>query len=201
MNLDWKILPPAEAAGIAVRVNPYLQHYALPPENSSVRMAKLPFYKSFRFYELTDAREAKPKSMFALQRTVDGESATYVMDWTNRPIYTVNESDLALDHANLADYLFFFFACVQGPYGPMTVVENLDPPERIEPAVYFRVEALRRFMPPKIVGRTVGGGYVVKAGMLFKDCIFLTKMNVGRNGFIEIVDHELMLGSLSEEAE
>lgn len=198
MNLDWKNVPPAEAVGIVATVNPYLQQYGLSPDSCAVRVTKLPFYRNFIFYELTDAREAKPKSMFALQGEADGERATYVMDWTNRPIYTVNEFDLVLDHANLAEYLFFFFACVQGPYGPMTVVENLDTPESSNPDVYYRAEVLDRFTPPKIVGRTIGGGYVVKAGMFFKDCIFLTQMNVGRNGYIQIVDHVLMIGSLAE---
>jgi hypothetical protein len=198
MKLDWRILDVAESDGVLAAINPHLAYYALDGDASAVRVAQLPFYTNFRFFELTDLRSRRPQSMFALHRA-DPTSETFVLDWTNRPIYGANERDpLHLDQENVATYLGFFFACVQGPYGPMTVVENLEPPADSPPEVYNMVDALLGFCPPKVVGRTLGGGYAVKASMLFKDCIFITRMEVGRNGFIKITDHELSLGGLTE---
>ena len=106
MNLNWRVLPRPEAARIINAVNPYLGEYALPPGTSPVREARLPFYDHYHFFELTDIRDAKPKSMFALHNPLGGEEATYVMDWTNRPIYTVNEHDpITLTQENMPDYL------------------------------------------------------------------------------------------------
>jgi hypothetical protein len=198
MQLDWRIIDGTDKDNALAAVNPYLGiYYALDSDASAVRIAQLPFYSNFRFLELTDLRPRQPKSMFALHRA-EPEGETYVLDWTNHPIYTTNERDpIRLDQQNVVTYLEFFFACVQGPYGPMTVVENLEPPADASPDVYNMADALLGFCPPKVVGRTAGGGYVIKGPMLFKDCVFMTRLEVGRNGFIRITDHELSLGGLT----
>lgn len=201
MNLNWRILPRADATRIVTAINPFLGEYALPAGSSPVRVAKLPFYENYQFYELTDIREKQPKSMFALYNPNGGEESTFVLDWSNRPIYTVNEQDpINLRQDNLSDYLGFFFACVQGPYGPMTVVEKLDPPADATEEVKAAVKEVLKMTPPRVTNfdRTTGT-FTVYAGMLFKDCIFKTKMEVGSNGLIQIVDHELAIGGLGEQ--
>ncbi len=201
MNLNWKILPRSDATRILGAVNPYLGDYALPTSNSPVRVAKLSFYANFQFYELTDIRDKQPKSMFALHNPSGGEDSTFVLDWTNRPIYTVNEHDpIDLRQDNIADYLGFFFACVQGPYGPMTVVENLEPPPDAADDVKKMVKEVLKMTPPRVAGYDrASGTFTVYAAMLFKDCVFKTKMEVAGNGLIQIVEHELALGGLTPE--
>jgi hypothetical protein len=201
MNLHWRVLPRADASRILSAVNPFLGEYSLPTGSSPVRVAKLPFYENYLFYELTDIREKQPKSMFALHNPNGGEDSTYVMDWTNRPVYTVNEHDpINLRQDNMADYLGFFFACVQGPYGPMTVVENLEPPKDADADTRQTVREVLKMAPPKVVNfDKASGTFTVYAAMLFKDCIFKTKMEVSSGGLIQIVDHELAIGGLDEE--
>ncbi len=201
MNLNWKILSRADATRVITAVNPHLGEYALPAGTSPVRVAKLSFYSNFQFYELTDIRDKQPKSMFALHNPSGSEDSTFVLDWTNRPIYTVNENDpISLRQDNLADYLGFFFACVQGPYGPMTVVENLEPPPDAAEDVKKMVKEVLKMTPPKVSNYDrASGTFTVYAAMLFKDCVFKTKMEVSSNGLIQIVEHELALGGLTPE--
>jgi hypothetical protein len=178
-----------------------LGEYALPAGTSPVRVAKLSFYSNFQFYELTDIRDKQPKSMFALHNVNAVDDATFVLDWTNRPIYTVNEQDpINLRQDNIADYLGFFFACVQGPYGPMTVVENLEPPPDAGEDVKKMVKEVLKMTPPRVAAfDRASGTFTVYAAMLFKDCVFKTKMEVSSNGLIQIVEHELALGGLTPE--
>ncbi|HVY13267.1 MAG TPA: hypothetical protein VHB73_06870, partial [Alphaproteobacteria bacterium] len=173
----------------------------LPAGTTPVRVARLPFYTNFQFYELTDIRDKQPKSMFALHNPAGGEDSTFVLDWTNRPIYTVNEQDpISLRQDNLSEYLGFFFACVQGPYGPMTVVENLEPPPGAPEDVKKMVKEVLKMTPPKVSNYDrASGTFTVYAAMLFKDCVFKTKMEVSSNGLIQIVEHELALGGLTPE--
>lgn len=201
MNINWKVLARADASKVINAINPYLGEYALPPGNSPVRMAKLPFYEHYSFYELTDIREAQPKSMFALYNPNASEDAVFVLDWTNRPIYTVNEQDpITLRQDNLSEYLGFFFACVQGPYGPMTVVENLEPPPKADAEVKKVVAEVLKMTPPRVANYDrASGTFTVYAAMLFKDCIFKTKMEVSSHGLIQIVDHELAIGGLNQD--
>jgi hypothetical protein len=201
MNLNWKILSRADATRIIAAVNPHLGEYALPAGTSPVRVAKLSFYSNFQFYELTDIRDKQPKSMFALHNVNAVDDATFVLDWTNRPIYTVNEQDpINLRQDNIADYLGFFFACVQGPYGPMTVVENLEPPPDAGEDVKKMVKEVLKMTPPRVAAfDRASGTFTVYAAMLFKDCVFKTKMEVSSNGLIQIVEHELALGGLTPE--
>ncbi len=200
MNLKWRDLPRAEGTRIITAINPFLGEYALPAGTSLVRVAKLSFYVNYQFYELVDIREQQPKSMFALHNPQGGEDSTFVLDWTNRPIYTANEHDpINLKAENIGDYVSFFFACVQGPYGPMTVVENLDTPPDAAEDVRQAIKDIMKMTPPRVtnVDRTTGT-FTVYAGMLFKDCIFKTKMEVSSNGLIQILDHELAIGGLND---
>jgi hypothetical protein len=201
MNLNWRVLARADATKAVNAINPFLGEYALPSGTTPVRVAKLPFYENYQFYELTDIRDEQPKSMFALHNpNAAGEEGTYVMDWSNRPIYTANEQDpINLRADNMAEYLGFFFACVQGPYGPMTVVENLEPPPQSDEETRKVVKEVLRMTPPRVSGfDQASGTFTVYAAMLFKDCIFKTKMEVSGNGLIQIVDHELAIGGLNE---
>lgn len=201
MNINWKVLPRADASKIINAINPFLGEFALPAGNSPVRVARLPFYTNYQFYELTDIREAQPKSMFALYNPNAHENGVLVLDWTNRPIYTANEQDpLALRQDNLADYLGFFFACVQGPYGPMTIVENLEPPPKADAEVKKVVADVLTMTPPRVANfDRASGTFTVYAAMLFKDCIFKTKIEVSHTGLIQIIEHELAIGGLNQD--
>jgi hypothetical protein len=200
MRLDWRQATHEETSYLKEALPGHLGRY-LPKKvaqtGTAFRATDLRFYEGVKFVEVTVLKDRK--SMFCLCDNMDANS-TYVMDWTNRPIYTVNDKGcVRLTEENVADYLGFFFACVQGPYGPMTVVELLEAPEDATEEVKAAVADILKMCPPRVVGRTPTMGFVVYAGMLFKDCVFKTRMTVSQTGLIRIVDHELALGGLNED--
>jgi len=196
MNLPWRILPRADSMRILAVVNPLLHDGLLSP-TSQVRAATLSFYKYYQFYEIADAKHPQGK-VFALHNPGSTDNSTCLLDWSNGPIYTVNDSDpIRLRHENIAEYLSFFFACVQGPYGPMTVVEHLDAPPNATAQTRKSLQEVLQMVPPRVANYdSVTGTFTVYAGMLFKDCVFKTKLEVGSNGLIQIIDHEMALGGV-----
>jgi hypothetical protein len=81
----------------------------------------------------------------------------------------------------------------------MTVVENLEPPIDADEAVRQAVRDVLKMTPPRVVNfDRASGTFTVYAGMLFKDAIFKTKMEVTSNGLIQILEHEMALGGLNE---
>jgi hypothetical protein len=198
MAINWKSVPRMEATKTIGEINPHLGEYAFPVASSQLRMASLPFYERFKLYEITDQKQNPPVGAFILHLPGGEHDSTYPLDGSNRPIYAVNEiAPLKLTDKTVTDYLGFFFACVQGPHGPMTIIESLDPQNVDKPE---DEAALKELAPPRLIGMTDKGAYEVQAAMLFKDCIFKTKIEVSKSGFLQITHHELAVGGLESDA-
>ena len=84
----------------------------------------------------------------------------------------------------------------------MTVIERLEPQaqEGASEDEIKEMEALLDYAPPKVLNIDAHNTFTLGAAMLFKDCIFKTKIEVTSNGFIRITEHELAVGGLTPES-
>ncbi len=201
LNLDWKLLSRLDATRALSEINPALKPNPLNPGAARVRVAVLPFYNDYRIYELTDTKSEPPMARYVLHK--GGLDGTVGLDFTNRPIYHVNEmAPLNLSADTVAAYLAFFFASVHGPHGPMAVIDRLESPDPATATDEERevLEKLRDHAPPVLTSEDANG-YHLNAAMLFKDCIFKCKVTVAHNGMVQVTEHELAVGGLQPNAE
>jgi phage-related protein len=88
---------------------------------SEVQRARLPFYKKYSVYKVTNYASLPS---FTFQYLSDG-TFFHHLDGTETPIHTVNDKgDLNLDKNNVLEYLTFFFAHVGDEDGDVIVINN-----------------------------------------------------------------------------
>jgi hypothetical protein len=93
-----------------------------------MREADLPFYQAYRFYEVTDVRQAQSKPRYILYRSGAPAEETFLVDGSPLPVKLVNElAPLKLSEVDVVEYVSFFFACVHKSDEQMTVIERIYP--------------------------------------------------------------------------
>ena len=114
-------LDPNAAQAILAEIAPTILPVKLPHDKTLIQVADLPFYKDYKFYALTDMTLPPPNVRYMLYKPGD----VSLMNWTNEPIYSVNEkAPIILDRKTLVPYAKFFFHFVRGQLGRFVIVEK-----------------------------------------------------------------------------
>lgn len=191
MSSDWQKLDQTAALKILEKVNPHIEPVPMSLENTSVRMRRLPFYKTATFYEMTDLSVVPGARKYALV----GENAVYVVNWTNETIYSANEAEgLDLTDQSITEYVKFFFSYVRGRHGRFVIIENFDEIKwQNEPPPQGRKVIQEMLYPVSKLSQDPDGTYNLEAFMLFKDSLFRTLVHVDAQGTVSMSDEELKI--------
>jgi len=93
----------------------------LPADKTTIQVADLVFYEEFKFYAVSDTTLPQPNTRYMLYKPGD----VSLMNWTNEPIYAVNErAPIKLDRKTTIPYAKFFFHYVRGQLGRFIIVEK-----------------------------------------------------------------------------
>lgn len=173
-----------------------------------MREADLPFYETYRFYEVTDAGQAQSKPRYILYRSGAPAEETFLVDGSPLPVKQVNElAPLKLSEVNVVEYVSFFFACVHKSDEQMTVIEQIYPPSETVDAISadlavseslvdgtFTFNAIKSIVPPRVAARLPDGGFKVDAAIMFNGwyCTIKTEIDVPASGALEVVKHEIV---------
>ncbi len=192
MSTDWQKADPGLGREILENINPHIQPVAFDLEKTTVRQRRLPFYDKVMFYELTDMTAVPAARKYALARGKDVQ----MINWTNDPIYHMNEqAPIKLNFENVADYVRFFFSYVRGRHGRFIIIESFEDIRwQNEPPSAGR-KAMREILSPVnvLAQDDADGTFILEAYMLFKDSLFRTLVHVKPNGQIDMTDEELKI--------
>ncbi|MEA1938294.1 MAG: hypothetical protein U9N14_04305 [Pseudomonadota bacterium] len=204
MPIDWHEtemtkIEPEKAAVIFGEVNPHFEPIPMSEETTVLRSRSLPFYADMKLYAFTDYSTVPPVTKYALYRP--GE--VHVINWTNGPIYDVNEcAPVQLTKENVADYARFFFSMVRGQHGRFRVVEQMndvpfleDPSDEISGNIAEMIHPIFHEAPD---GKSA---FVLNATFLFQDALFSSKVGVNKDGSINLYDETLLLEDLPARAD
>lgn len=186
-----------ETAKIVDSLSLHLDGSSIDPALAVVMSRELPFYPGSKFLDLADHRTMPPARRFVI--IANGNA--HILDFTNQPIYQLNESypiKLTLD--NVTDYVRFFFSFVRGRHGRFLIIESVDDiPWREEPAPSGR-KAIGKMVAPMNVTEIpapLGAGhqktYHLTAYMLFKDSLFRADIEVADTGQVKILQETLLI--------
>lgn len=180
-----------ETEGLLEAANPKLDGTVFHPDKTVALVHDLPFYQGYRFAEIADHESTPPRSRFIVQKDAD----ITVLDWTNGPIYLLNEKvPIRLDHHNVIDYVRFFFSYIRGRHGRFLVTETVDDIRwQEEPPPAARKAVGKMLLPLRVTGQEDSGDYLLESTMVFKDSLFRAKIRVKENGRVELFDEELVL--------
>jgi hypothetical protein len=173
---SFEQLGPDETKALLAEIAPEIGAVVLPADKTTVQVAPLPFYDDYMFYALTDTTLPPPNVRYLLYKP----GSVHLMNWTNEPIYTVNEkAPIKLDRKTLVPYAKFFFHYVRGQLGRFIIVEKpeevawlanandkekADVAEKLMPVTYKRVDRDNLF--------------TMTCTVVFKNALFKTDIKV-----------------------
>lgn len=191
MSTDWIKAEPSQAKKILTTLNEHITPVPFDLEQTTVRSRSLPFYKDVKFYELTDLTAVPAARKYALS----DDKSVYMINWTNGPIYEVNENaPIELKRENVADYVRFFFSYVRGRHGRFIIVESFEDIKwQNEPPAQGRKVMQEILHPVSFINEDEDGVFTLEAFMLFKDSLFRTLVHVSPDGTVDMTDEELKI--------
>lgn len=180
-----------EAEALLQAVNPLLEGSPFDPRTATVLAMDLSFYPGYRLLDIADHGVNPPRRIHAVFKP----GAMTVLDWTNAPIYILNEKvPLRLDENNVAEYVRFFFAFVRGRHGRFLITESVDdiawkdePPPSARKAISSLIE------PARLRGIDDDGTFHLSVRMMFKDSLFKANVAIKPDGQVSLSDEELVV--------
>lgn len=175
-DLEFTALSPDEAATFLSTIAHDLLPVSVPQDKTLVQVAALPFYEEYKLYALTDMTMPPPNVRYVLYKPGD----VVIMNWTNEPIYDVNEkAPIKLDRKSLVTYAKFFFHYVRGQLGRFIIVEKPEDVVWLENATDEEKVKVAEYLKPvayKGIGRD--NLFTLTAIVVFKNALFKTDIKV-----------------------
>ncbi len=191
MSEDWQKLDTEKSAKYLLDINPNLEPVPFSASTTTIRTQRLSFYKGYELLELTDLSAIPAVRKYAIYKPGDG----VVINWTNQPIYEVNEkAPIQLDERSVVSYVKFFFNYVRGRHGKFQIVEVIDDIRwQIEPPLQGRKVMQEMLSPVSVAGVDDDGTFHLDLFMVFKDSLFRTKVHVKKDGLVSMSGEELKI--------
>lgn len=172
-------------------LKPHLEGGAFSPDSTVIMTRPLSFYPGYTFIDLADHKTMPARRRFALRKKDD----VVVLDFTNAPIYALNERvKIQLNAENLADYVRFFFSFVRGRHGRFLIAETVDDIHwREEPPPTARKAVAKMLKPLEADSVAADGTAHFVAQMMFKDTLFESEIEVKPDGFVKLFNEKLLI--------
>ena len=191
MNEDWQKLDSDKAAQVLSELNAHLEPIPFSPDSTTIRSQKLPFYRDYALFELTDLSAIPGARKYAIYKPGD----VNVITWTNQAIYETNEkAPIHLTEDTVVNYVRFFFNYVRGRHGRFLIIETIDDVRwQIEPPAQGRKVMQEMLEPVTLIGQDADGTFNLEAFMIFKDSLFKTQIHVKPDGLVSMSNEELKI--------
>jgi len=175
-DLPFTTLSPNDAAVFLRAIAKDLLPISVAEGKTTVEIADLPFYDEYKLYALTDTTLPAPNTRYVLYKAGD----LTIMNWTNEPIYSVNEkAPIKLDRKSLVTYAKFFFHYVRGQLGRFIIVEDPADLRWLETATdKEKADVAGHLMKVKYKGIGRDNLFTLTATVVFKNALFRTDIKV-----------------------
>jgi len=149
------------------------------------------FYEGLRYLDIADYSCVPPIRRYA----IDGPDTHIVLDWTNVPIYQLNnEAPITLNEETVTDYVRFFFNHVRGKNGRFLITESVDDIRwRDDPPPVARKPIGEMLLPLIIADQKPDGGFFITATVMFKDSLFQCDIDIDAQGQITLDNEKLLV--------
>jgi hypothetical protein len=192
----FKKLELAETATFLDQINPVLDGADFDAVETTVMVLDLPFYPGYRFVEISENTHYPPRKRFVICKNSQNlnEDEITVLNWTNAPVYKLNQDvPIALDENNVSEYIRFFFEYIRGKHGRFLITESVDDIRwKDDPPPQAR-KAIGKMLIPLSVQSIRDGNFYLHATMMFKDSLFKADVEVQPGGLVTLSNEELLV--------
>ncbi len=176
IDLQFRTLDAAATQKLLADISTDIAPIKLPEDKTTVQVADLAFYDEFKLYALSDTTLPAPNTRYVLHKPGD----VSVMNWTNEPIYSVNErAPIKVDRKTCIPYAKFFFHYVRGQLGRFIIVEKPDEVTWLSNAnEKEKADVAARLMPVTYKGIGRDNLMTLTATVVFKNALFKTDIKL-----------------------
>jgi len=176
IDLNFQTLDAAATQKILSDISVDIAPIKLPEGKTTIQVADLPFYDEFKLYALSDTTLPAPNTRYILHKPGD----VSLMNWTNEPIYSVNErAPIKVDRKTCIPYAKFFFHYVRGQLGRFIIVEKPDEVVWLSNATdKEKADVAARLMPITYKGIGRDNLITLTATVVFKNALFKTDIKL-----------------------
>lgn len=176
------------------QINPLLDSESFLVENTEILAKELSFYPGYQLLDI-HLKDSVP----ALHRyVIFGPDQVEIIDWSNEPIYILNEKvPITLNEDNVRQYVRFFFSMVKGKHGLFRITQSTediewreDPPPSARKAIGSMIE------PLSVNSVNDDGDFELSMCLMFKDSLFKSDVLVKKNGLVEMKNERLLVESM-----
>lgn len=176
------------------QIKPLLDSDSFTSDNTEILAKDLSFYPGYQLLDI-HLKDSVP----ALHRyVVYGPEQVEILDWSNEPIYVLNDKvPLNLTDDNIRQYVRFFFSMVKGKHGLFRITQSTediewreDPPPSARKAIGGMIE------PLTLNGVNEDGSYDLTMCLMFKDSLFKSDVIVQKKGLVELNNERLLVESM-----
>ncbi len=179
-----------ETRQVIEMVNPAVKGKKFSPDTAVVMTYNPPFYPGWQFIDIAEYESIPTLRQFA----VINEDEVVILNWTNEPVYELNEKvPISLDIDKVCEYVRFFFTFVKGRHGRFLIAETVDDINWKEEPPPAARKAIGKMISPLEPAGNEDGGFLVKACVMFKDSLFKCDIDVKENGLVSISNEELLI--------
>jgi hypothetical protein len=176
IDLKFDNLDPAATKKLVDEIADDIAPIKLPEGKVSIQAASLPFYDEFKLYAVSDTTLPPPNTRYMLFKPGD----ISLMNWTNEPIYAVNErAPIKLDRKTAIPYAKFFFHYVRGQLGRFIIVEKPDEVVWLSNAnTKEKADVAEKLIPVTYKGIGRDNLFTLTATVVFKNALFRTDIKI-----------------------
>lgn len=182
-DLVFTTLAPERSQSLKGTFAPHLEQLAPHPE-APLRAALTPFYPGYSLYAVPLAEGALPRTAHLLHGVREEGDDVVVLNWTNEPLYALNErAPVSLRPGTLVSYAKFFFHFVRGQLGAFNIVEKVaDVAWLPEASTASKAAVELLLMPVTSHGLEANNLFRLTATVLFKTALFKTDILIAPFG-------------------
>ncbi len=175
-------------------INPALEGGDFDSGSVTILGQELSFYPGYRFLDMADYEVTPHFRKFVIYKP----GAVIVLDWTNKPLYELNnKAPLELTKETIADYVRFFFTYVRGPHGKFSIIETVDDISwSEEPPPAARKSLGKMLQPVMINGKNGDNSFHLTACLMFKGTLYKASIFVTKDGRITVSDEEIIIDDM-----
>ena len=176
IDLQFRTLDAAATQKLLADISSDIAPITLAEDKTLVQVADLAFYDEFKLYSLSDTTLPAPNTRYILYKPGD----VSVMNWTNEPIYSVNErAPIKVDRKTCIPYAKFFFHYVRGQLGRFIIVEKPDEVTWLSNSnEKEKADVAARLMPVTYKGIGRDNLMTLTATVVFKNALFKTDIKL-----------------------
>lgn len=191
--MQWTRLDKAQSDALIDRLVSAADASMFYKASSVVQCAKMPFYRNFMLYRITDYGSLPS---FSLEFLGDG-TTFYMLDGTPDPLLIVNSrGSLDLNHESVLPYVQFFFEKVTTGDGDIYLIDQLEELPFIESLSFEQMKLLKsRHEDISVNYNDQDDSYTISADLFYTGTLLKAGIEVNNEGQINIHDRGMLMSN------